>query len=296
MRILTAILILLILVPVASAASLKEWKIDIALEDDKTSEWRIVLQYDDNITKSDYYILARLTGVEIKADDKFIDCLTSTTGLGTSILCNDLFANRIEYRFRAHGLVSSLQNLEIFQYRFPISQNTDNYSLTIKLPLGTGLVERSKLEGTGLERFEPVWGKEGSDGRRIFLEWDLEEPKLWESLDVSIVYERIVEDQIFMFLIISLITVMAIAFLFFTRRKPIRDVLHVLTDNERRVMEIIINEKKDVDQRRIVRETDFSKTKVSRIIQTLVEKDLIEKIPKGRNNLIRLKIGGRFKK
>ena len=69
-----------------------------------------------------------------------------------------------------------------------------------------------------------------------------------------------------------------------------------MTQNERKVIEILLNEKKDIDQRRIVKETDFSKTKVSRIIQGLVEKDLIEKIPKGRNNLIRLKTKGRINK
>ena len=70
----------------------------------------------------------------------------------------------------------------------------------------------------------------------------------------------------------------------------------VCSPKERKVIEMLINEKKDIDQRRIVKETDFSKTKVSRIIQNLVDKDLIEKIPKGRNNLIRLKTGGKLKK
>ena len=56
-----------------------------------------------------------------------------------------------------------------------------------------------------------------------------------------------------------------------------------------RILFGLLREKKDVDQRMIVKEADFSKAKVSRIIQELIKRDLIEKIPKGRNNLIRLK-------
>ena len=216
------LLCLLVMVPAVHAAELKQWNIDISLEDDKTSVWSVTLIYDQNITKSDYYVLARLTGVEVVTDGKFIDCPVSNPGLGTSIVCDNIWASKIEYRFRAHGLVNSLQDLDVFNYRFPISQNTDNYSLIISLPLGTGLVETTKLEGTGLERFEPVWGSEGSDGRRIFLEWKLDDPDLGRSLDVSVVYERIVGDQLLVVATVALITIITVAFLFFTRRKLLR--------------------------------------------------------------------------
>jgi uncharacterized membrane protein len=51
----------------------------------------------------------------------------------------------------------------------------------------------------------------------------------------------------------------------------------------------VLREKGTVDQRQIVRETDFSKAKVSRIISNLVERGVLEKEVKGRKNLIRLK-------
>ena len=64
----------------------------------------------------------------------------------------------------------------------------------------------------------------------------------------------------------------------------------ILTDNERKVMEIILDSKKPIDQREVVRKTDFSKSKVSRIVQNLTERKIIEKIPKGRTNILKLKI------
>jgi len=54
-------------------------------------------------------------------------------------------------------------------------------------------------------------------------------------------------------------------------------------------MEILLREKGEVDQRTIVRETDFSKPKVSRVINDLIERGLVDKISKGRKNLIKLK-------
>ena len=68
----------------------------------------------------------------------------------------------------------------------------------------------------------------------------------------------------------------------------VKGMLSMLSDGERRVMEIVIREKK-VDQRIIVRETDFSKAKVSRIIQSLAGRRLIDAVPKGRTKLITFK-------
>lgn len=283
--------IFLLLVPIVSAANLSDWNIEVTLNEDRTTEWIINLRYDDNITKSDYFVLSRrITGLEVIANEYFIDCQISNPGIGTSILCDNIFAQNIQYRFRAHGLIETTEGLELFKYKFSLTEKAGNFTVVIKLPLGAGLVEEHKLEGTGLKNFEPEWGKEGSDGRRIFFEWKKENPKLGEVIDVSIVYEQIVGyNYLLYFLIIFILAIFSITYLFIFRRRNIKDILPVLTDGERKIVEILLREKKEVDQRKIIKETDFSKAKVSRIIQDLVDRDLIEKVHKGRTNLIRLK-------
>ncbi|MBI4896125.1 MAG: hypothetical protein HY832_01095 [Candidatus Aenigmarchaeota archaeon] len=62
----------------------------------------------------------------------------------------------------------------------------------------------------------------------------------------------------------------------------------ILTEHERKVLEIVIRDKK-VDQRKVVKETDFSKAKVSRIVQDLLLRGVLEKVRKGRTNILTLK-------
>ena len=81
----------------------------------------------------------------------------------------------------------------------------------------------------------------------------------------------------------------AIMLFMFLRKRSMIDILPILTDSERRVMEILLREKKGVDQRKIVKETEFSKAKISRVIQDLSDRGLVERTRKGRTNIINVK-------
>lgn len=284
------VLIGILLLSSIGNAQLNSWNIDISIEDDDTAYWVVTLDYKEPIDKTDYFVTSRLTGIEVSANDQFIDCEVSEKELGTSILCEEINATKIIYKFRTLDLVDILQDLRIFNYRFSITRITDQFSVIVKLPLGKGVVEKSKLQQTGLLPFEPIWGQEGSDGRRIFILWNLENPELGTSLDASVIYERITEVSIITIFAVIIVSIAVMLFFILSlRKRTIKDVLPVLTEGERKVMEILIREKNTVDQRKIVLETDFSKPKVSRIIQNLINRGLIEKTPKGRTNMIKLK-------
>jgi len=280
------IAILLILSPVA--ARLDSWDMEVGIDQDKSTEWVSRLVYSEPVERSDFFVLARITGVEVKADGNFIECTTSVKDIGTSVLCQNINAREVTYRFRALGLVTDFQGLNRFEYRFSVNQLVDNFTVTVKLPVGAGLVERSRLEDTGFLPFEPAWGKPNSDGRNIFITWSQSVPLLGSGLDVRVIYENVVENQLLPLGIIALITAVFFSILVFMRRTPMRDILPVLTVNERKVMEILLREKKPVDQRAIVKETDFSKPKVSRIIGDLEVRGLVIRSRKGRTNVITL--------
>ncbi len=281
-----AVAILLVFLAPVQAARLENWNIEVIVDSDKSTEWIVNFNYNETVGRSDFFVMSKITGVEVKVDGRFIDCQSSAKDVGTSIVCNDIDAKRISYRFRALGLVSGLQDLNMFEYRFPVLQLVGNFTVTVKLPPGTGLVERSRLEGTGLEPFEPSWGKPDSDGRSIFVVWSQSSPLLGSSVDVKVIYENIFESQLLPLGIIGVITLSFFAVLVFMRRRPMRDILPILTDSERKVMELILQEKKPVDQRMIVKETDFSKPKVSRIIGDLETRGLVTRSRKGRTNVI----------
>jgi len=281
---------LLLLPGLVNAASLNDWEVDISINEDRSSSWTVTLEYKENIGKSDYFILADVSNVEVFADSLPIECAISKK-VGTTIICENLDAKIIRYRFRTRDTIDSFQNLFIFNYRFSVTQITDRFELTVKLPLGSAIVEKEDLEGTSLRRFEPAWGREGSDGRIIFVEWIANDPQLGETFDASIVYESIFvidQPQFLYALAIIIIAVIIVSIYFLKFRNKIEDMLPVLTENERKVMEIVIKEK-TVDQRKIVKDTDFSKAKVSRLIHDLKGRGLIEKKAKGRTNIIKLK-------
>ena len=67
-------------------------------------------------------------------------------------------------------------------------------------------------------------------------------------------------------------------------------VSSVLNEDEKKVVDIVKNNKGEIIQRNIVRETDFSKAKVSRIVNNLKERNVLEIIPMGRKNKVKIKI------
>lgn len=281
------ILLSIIIAPVHSS-SLKNWDIEVSL-DEMVSNFKVVLEYNDTVTKSDYFINAKISNVHVMADEKKIDCQVSAQELGTSIVCNNISARVITYEFSAYELISISSKLNIFRYRFPILEPTERFSVTVKLPVGAVLVEQSRLEGTGLQRYEPSWGISSSDGRRIFVSWPISNPKLGDALNVGVIYEQPININLILIgaiIIIILLIIFSIAF--FLKRDRIHAVLPVLTPSERKVMEILLREKGEVDQRKIVNETDFSKSKVSRIVQSLEDRGLVIRYKKGRANKIKI--------
>ena len=66
-------------------------------------------------------------------------------------------------------------------------------------------------------------------------------------------------------------------------------MLKVLPEDERRIVEILLNERK-MEQMYLVAESGLSKVKVSRILARLEQRGIVEKKPLGNTNLIKLTI------
>jgi len=272
-------------------ASLVNWTVEVSINDDGGADWVASLTYNETASQSDYFVLSRVTNVEVLGDNRPLEC-ASTYSLGTSIVCENANAREVVYKFHAKNLVNDLQNYKMFRYPFSITQPVDKFHASVKFPLGAALVEDLKLAGTGLKPFEPDFGREGSDGRRIFVSWTFDKPTLGQSINVYAIYEVLSGlDPFTVFLVIITLVIIAFAasIMFIFKKQKMKDILPVLTEGERKVMEILLREKGEADQRVIVKETDFSKPKVSRIISNLIDRGLIEKISKGRKNLIKLK-------
>ncbi len=286
---LVAVLFLLSLTP--SYAALEEWDVDVSVNTDGSNDWIIKLTYNESVAKSDYFVLSRIFRVEVLANNQTILC-DVTEDIGTSIVCDDIHASEVIYKFHTKDFVDNIRDLKMFRYPFSVTQVVGKMNIALELPLGTALVEESQLTGTGLKPFDPNFGRQGSDGRRIFIEWEFDKPTLGQTINISAIYEILggFDPFTLFFVILALIVIAFLTILwYYSKRHNVKNILPVLTEGERKVMEILLREKGTVDQRVIVKETDFSKAKVTRVINDLEKRGIVEKVSKGRKNLIKLK-------
>ena|SRR3989338_1512628 len=288
-------LFLLLLVPASFSGVIKDWDTAVSLSDDGTAAWSVKIGFDGAV-ENVYYIVSSVSDLQVTADGKPVKCEAEAVGVGTSIKCN-VKASNFTYAFKASDMISRQGSLSSFNHRFNIPVATDHYTVKIELPVGAALVSEEKLRGTGLLPFEPVWAAEnnrtsskGSDGRVIYVSWVLAAPKVGEGIDTRVIYESFDTGlQTTAFLMILLVVIALAGTAFMMRRRSYKHVLPVLTEPERRTMEILLREGKPVDQRTIIKELDYSKPKVSRLVHDLQQRGLIELERKGRNNLLRLK-------
>lgn len=292
-----AILLISALPSVSHAATINQWDVTILLNEDRTSEWIVTIVYDDYVARSDYFIVPDISSYSVLGDGKDLKC-TLKTGPGSLITCDNIHARTLVYDIKTKQVSDDiLQNFRKFSDKFSVTEPTKNFTVTVKLPLGSGLAESSKL-GKLLKPFEPENGIQNSDGRRIFITWNRENPIIGDTLFVTVVYEQFSQNvQFILFgMIIFLIVGAFFTFIYMTRHRPVQNVMPVLTHNEKKVVEILLREKHEVDQRAIVKETDFSKAKASRVIGDLVSRGILEKMTRGRKNIIKLKKGPKSSK
>ena len=285
-----AILLLLCIASLSFAESPRDQNVVIDINDDGSSNWEVLLRYANATEKSDFFVMAYIRDVQVFANNQTLDCQVSDQGFGTLISCPSVNDSAVRYRFTAYNLVRNLRTAKMFSYPFLITGLLDEFNLTLNLPLGAGIIDENSIGISGLKPFMPDTGTEGSDGRKIFIKWFFVKPKLGETIEVSAIYEQIFGPaQLFMGVVAVaiLIPVMLVLFFFF-RRGRIEHVLPILNEGERRVMKMIIDSGGEVDQRKIVKECDLSKSKISRIIKDLEERGLVTVTKRGRSNKIRM--------
>lgn len=271
-------------------AGLRSLDIEIALQDDGSAAWRVETVYTEPPGSTTYLVLADIEGLSVKAGNAALECEASRNGIGTAISCPPARASIVVYTFRTPGIVRRIGDFKNFAYTFTISEPMELFALKISLPLGAALADPAKLEGTGLAPFRPSFGREGSNGRQILVSWNLPAPRVGDVIDASVIYEQLARGETppLFWAVVALAIIVAgiLGWLWHARNRPER-LLPALGDRERPVMEIVIKHK-SVDQRDIVKATNWPKAKVSRAIRVLADRGLVEALPKGRTKEVRL--------
>lgn len=201
-------------------------------------------------------------------------------------------SQRITYEY---GPLATIQRREGNSFILTTAQsilaNVKNFKLVVFLPEGYVL----SPEGV-VPRTKDIL----SDGRSVILIWEMQEPipaALKGDFKVVVFYEHVgwypniyqVGAVLFFFL--------SFAGLFYAYKRRIRlraekpskeevyDKIEILKEDEQKILKIII-EQDGIDQREIQRLTDFSKTKVSKILAELEKRGAIRKEQYGRRNKV----------
>jgi uncharacterized membrane protein len=190
----------------------------------------------------------------------------------------------VTYKFSLYGQIERKENIYILSTAHSLLANVKNFYLTITLPEGYGVAK---------EGISPLPVEVGSDGRKVILRWRIEEPIPTElrGFKVIVLYEKLVMPwwkgrEVYLSLIpLAAILVVGAVLLYKRKGRGLEEKIEILKGDEREIMKLII-EKDGIDQREIQRKTEFSKTKVSKILSELEKRGVIRKEPVGRRNKI----------
>ena len=192
--------------------------------------------------------------------------------------------------FKITDVIKTNGNVSYFSLDIPILWDTDEVNIEISLPEGIGLVEDDNFP---LSPKEAIFG---SDGRRITIIYNEENLEKGDVIPLRVAYNSVsngdfiseINSSLIVVVVLLAIVIIVLLNKFLARRSQI--VLSVLNENERAIIDLIKKQPMDkIDQRKIVSVTGFSKAKVSRIIQDLEERRMVERKKIGRKNMVYLK-------
>ncbi len=140
----------------------------------------------------------------------------------------------------------------------------------------------------------------GTDGRRVFLEW-----KNFSNDEIVVGYEVINDKNLFGWYFLVILVIGTLGFYFLQFKKPIKiknrkktknsiekrkkDVTRNLFAEEKQIIEYLMEKKgKECWTKELARDLNLSKVRLSRKLRNLEQKELIERIPYGNENRIKL--------
>lgn len=223
-----------------------------------------------------------------------LQCKVQDLTLGDEIVCDtelrENFTINIDYTF--DSLVSNQDQIKTFRYTHPIYRPTKEFKLRVKLPHGTGLAQEN-----GQASFSPTDGSTGSDGRRIYVEWE-KKPQLGETLSFRVDYENLNAGFDYAKVVAGVVLILISAGLIYLlwrhrNKEKLEKVYGDISEDEKDVLELLRENDGEMLQKDVVNSSDYSKAKISGLVSELVDKEIVEKEKEGRSN--KLKIAKKYR-
>jgi DNA-binding MarR family transcriptional regulator len=213
-----------------------------------------------------------------------------------------IHAKDIRLSYISEDLLDSFGGGYYFVHEIKFNRDFDEASIRIALQEGN-FVNKDKIFPKNYEI--------GTDGRQIFVNWQLKNVKAGESMPVFVMIEKGGEDN-WTIVWISVMAAAAAGAIYYLYKKQIKktgettektkktnakraesragEIERYLMESEKKVIDELKNaDRGEMWQKQIQAATGFSKAKLSRLVRNLEARHLVEKIPFGNTNKIRIK-------
>ncbi len=281
----------------ACAAGLEYYGIEDTINEDMSIRNVITLKFDKPISHLDYQLNFRIHDLRFEANFDYADCRVTSTDEKSKISCDFIGMTPEKNTLVLHFVSKSGIQKADGGYRF-----TANYGISLPIKRVFAQIELPKNSILGREvaneSYAPADGKILTDGRHIMVYWERFNLSTGNELQFSVLYTTPllggVYSLVVAFLALVAVVVMVGAAVYIRGHRTVKSsevVESVLNKDEKVILNILNRHGGKTGQKVLVRESDFSKAKVSRLVRNLKERGVVDIEPiSGRENRIILKI------
>ncbi len=282
----------------AKGVELEYYGIEDSINEDLSVHNLITLKFNSPISHLDYQLQFKIHNLTAKGrgfgpvDCKVID-REETSDIFCDIAGMTRENNLLELSFDIRNAVEKKGDRYKFSANYGVSLPIERAVTTIKLPANSILAEEVINQS-----YFPRDGKTLTDGRYIMVYWERENLTPGDDLQFLVEYaapgtREPLYNYIIVFLTLIVIIIMIGMAVYLRRgakRKSMDVVTSVLNDDERNIVNILNEHEGKCFQKVLVRESGFSKAKVSRLVKNLKGRGVIDVEPvSGRENRILLR-------
>ena len=281
MKFVQFLILFLVLIPSVLATDIDTYSLDYTIISDKISV-KTTIEFQELQNNLELILPRDAKAIEVKELNFETIELSDSIKL---IIQNQEF-NKVELQYITESLVEKSTDYFFITDLSNIEANNINIKLT--------LPEKATLKyplTSNQASIIPSTSKVTTDGKSIMIKWDKSD---LISKTLLVIYNQ--EETNYNLLFI-LIPILLIALLFFIKLKPKqikatpteKDITKNLFEEEKKIVEVLLENKEGIWQKQLQLKTGLTKVKLSRKIRNLEEKGVLEKIPYGNTNKIRLK-------
>ncbi len=292
------VIFLLLFINFTYATTIDYEKFTFYLYENTTSRVILHINFTDITTYNiSYFVLDDVRNLRAYDKNGEIKCTLNKESIGTEISCykrSEKQSNASIILMYYTNTITPKQDYLIFRYAIPVIYPTKKIEVEAYLPEGAVVVNSENFE-----TITPKPTKIGSDekGRRFKIEWILNEPQLGKTYTFNIYYELraqpLMSEKSRIFYIISSLIVVSlillVAIYYFLKKQKEEKVINILIEDEKKVLDAIKELGEGCKQKDVVKYTGFSKAKVSRIVEELKKRNIIEVEKVGKHNKLYLK-------